>query len=57
MKNFGSKIWFDDFCCKDKNAFGYNNIKVDLIGKFRMDKYGAFVDIEDTYSELDEILF
>lgn len=57
VKNFGSKVWFDRFCCKEQNSFGYNNLKVELVGKFRIDKYGPYVEIEDTYSELDEILF
>ena len=57
VKNFGSKVWFEDFCCKSDNSFGYNNIKITVVGKFREDKYGPYVDIEDTYSELDEILF
>jgi hypothetical protein len=57
VKNYGSKVWFYNLCCRDDNSFGHNNLNVDIVCRFRKNSYGYYIEIEDTHSTIDKLMF
>ena len=58
IKNFASSSFIDDFTCRSEIGFGEANISVDIVCKFKKDKYGLKVEIVDYISKIDnELIF
>lgn len=58
IKNFASSSFIDEFTCREKIGFGESNLSIDIVCKFKKDKYGTKVEIVDYKSDIDtELIF
>ena len=57
-KNFATSNFINELTCRDEIGFGEANLVIDIIGKFKKDKYGSKVEIIDYTSRIDtELIF
>lgn len=57
-KNFATSNFINELTCRDEIGFGEANLVIDIIGKFKKDKYGSKVEIVDYTSRIDtELIF
>lgn len=57
-KNFATSNFINELTCRDEIGFGEANLVIDIIGKFKKDKYGSKVEIIDYNSRIDtELIF
>jgi len=58
VKNFAPSSFIDEFTCREEIGFGESNLSIDIICKFKKDKYGTKVEIVDYKSSVDtELIF
>ena len=57
-KNFATSSFIDEFTCRDEIGFGEANLTIDIVCRFKKDKYGTKVEIVDYISKIDtELIF
>jgi hypothetical protein len=58
VKNFATSNFIDELTCRNEIGFGDANLVIDVVCKFKKDKYGSRVEIVDYSSKVDrEIIF
>ena len=58
VKNFATSNFINELTCRDEIGFGEANLIIDMVCKFKKDKYGSKVEIVDYISKIDnELIF
>ena len=56
VKNFATSNFINELTCRDEIGFGEANLTIDMVCKFKKDKYGSKVEIVDYISKIDNDL-
>ena len=58
VKNFATSNFINELTCRDEIGFGEANLTIDIVCRFKKDKYGTKVEIVDYISKIDnELIF